>query len=434
MKESFQSAWDVAHMWANQSQDYASCYRTSVHFNYNDFYSYNTVIGTIVTARNGERVYVLDEGHYSNTTSGHQSIMNQSIPAGEIEFHVDGGKAKSADYKKSEKNNRVYATGYIYGRKIIYALMFEAIKWLDKSRKARQMKQTYLRDARKAVNSLRRYIQLFGYDRTQWWYNGWDFHKVAKKSPIWNEFLDRNEMYAVANEFCCYDETSPYTIRLMKLGAVLVACGVLTKDAVSDEDWTYIREQYLSVYEEENAKAEIAAYDKWLKQKNAAIRRQCAREEAKRKAEEERWIAEQRAKDAGRIKHDDAEVNSWHNGNTRYNYLYFESMKYKYDLPYNAWLRIYNGHIETSKGICLSFEEGHRLWKVVRAFEAGHEFRHELVLDLNGSQWKFNEYKNHVLHAGCHLIPFFECQRIADQMGWEGCRTLVPMSHYNKAV
>lgn len=310
-------------------------------------------------------------------------------------------------------------------------------EWLDKSRKARQMKQSYLTNARNIIDSLRRYIQLFGYDRTQWWYGSWDLHKVAKKHAIWNEFSDRNIMDSVATTFHRYDEPSTYTIRLMKSGNVLVACNILTKDSVSDEDWSFIQEQYLSLYYKENMKSERAAYDEWLKKKNAAVRRQLAREENKRQKEWGAWEAEERKKDVERIKHDEALIDAWHCGdNNLYDLSYnMRSMKYgRTSMPYNTWLRIYNGQIQTSKGIRLSFEEGHRLWNIVRAFEAGHEFRHELALDLNGTRWKFNEYKDHVLHAGCHLIPFFECQRIADQMGWEGCHTLVPVSHYDKVI
>jgi len=81
-------------------------------------------------------------------------------------------------------------------------------------------------------------------------------------------------------------------------------------------------------------------------------------------------------------------------------------------------LRIKNDLIETSKHIKISLEEGKRLWALVQAFHNGHEFRHDLALDLNGHQWKINSYKNDILTAGCHTIHFSECQEIANQLGW----------------
>lgn len=63
-------------------------------------------------------------------------------------------------------------------------------------------------------------------------------------------------------------------------------------------------------------------------------------------------------------------------------------------------------------------EEAKRLWTVVKAFENGHQFQHELALDMNGHRWAFNRYENHILTAGCHKIPFSECERIANLMGW----------------
>lgn len=428
IKESFGSAWDVAHLWANQMQIYARCYRTNVHFHKNEFYSYSTVIGTIVTARNGQRVYVLDMSHISHTTRSHQAFMEDSIPEGEIKFFVEG--AKSADYKRV--GNKIRPTGYDRGRKAIYSMLLEAIELLDKSYRARTNKLIYLGNARKAIDNARCYIQLFGYDRTQYWYGGYDLRRIGRKSAIWKEFSDYGKMYDIATEFHPYDDPSEYTIRLLKLCVTLVACDVLVKDSVSDKDWAYIQEKYFSLYDKESCKAERMVYNKWLEHKNEVVRRQYERE---RIEQEKQWAIleeEWRKEDEKRIEQDNAEIEAWHGGATRY--LHLTSTKYRHSSAYNTWLRVHNGHIETSKGICLSFQEGERLWKIVRAFEAGHEFRHELALDLNDHHWEFNEYKDHVLHAGCHLIPFFECQRIADQMGWEGCRTLVPMSHYNKAI
>ncbi len=82
----------------------------------------------------------------------------------------------------------------------------------------------------------------------------------------------------------------------------------------------------------------------------------------------------------------------------------------------NAWLRLRDGMIQTSKGIRIGIEEARRLWAIVKAFHEGMAFRHDLVLDLGGNKWKINKYENDMMTAGCHTIPYSEMEEMARQL------------------
>ena len=80
---------EVAHLWAHQTQSSA---RTpgAMSFDGPDFYSYSTVIGSIVTGKDGRRAYLVSDESYSVTTSAHQSRMRQAISRDAVAFYVPG--------------------------------------------------------------------------------------------------------------------------------------------------------------------------------------------------------------------------------------------------------------------------------------------------------------------------------------------------------
>jgi hypothetical protein len=84
----------------------------------------------------------------------------------------------------------------------------------------------------------------------------------------------------------------------------------------------------------------------------------------------------------------------------------------------NVWLRIKNGKIETSKGIKVEQTEAERLWRLIKVFHDGGQFKHDLVLDVTGQRWAFNRYENDILTAGCHQIAYSEMEGVARQLGW----------------
>ena len=85
----------------------------------------------------------------------------------------------------------------------------------------------------------------------------------------------------------------------------------------------------------------------------------------------------------------------------------------------NVWLRIKNGEIETSKGIKITQTEAERLWRLIKIFHDGGQFKHDLVLDVTGQRWAFNCYENDMLTAGCHRIAYSEMEGVARQLGWD---------------
>lgn len=84
----------------------------------------------------------------------------------------------------------------------------------------------------------------------------------------------------------------------------------------------------------------------------------------------------------------------------------------------NAWMRIKEGIIETSKRIKIGIEEARRMWQVVSLLHRGGQFRHGLVEDMSGNKWSINRYENDILTAGCHRIAYSEMESIAKQLGW----------------
>ena len=85
----------------------------------------------------------------------------------------------------------------------------------------------------------------------------------------------------------------------------------------------------------------------------------------------------------------------------------------------NVWLRVKNGRIETSKGIKITQTEAERLWRLIKVFHDGGQFKHDLVLDVTGQRWAFNRYENDILTAGCHRIAYSEMEGVARQLGWD---------------
>lgn len=106
-------------------------------------------------------------------------------------------------------------------------------------------------------------------------------------------------------------------------------------------------------------------------------------------------------------------VSMWKQGEIKDIFMRYEPERNK---P-NAWLRVREGIIETSKGIRLDMNEAGRLWKYVRDLHNGSEFRHGLIEDKTGNRWKIDRYENDLLVAGCHRIGYDEMKGIAKQLG-----------------
>ncbi len=77
---------DVAHSWAHQLKTKQTCSNFS--FEGCLIYSYGTAIGEIITLKDGRKIYVLNTGRYSKSTSKHQGCAFGAIPNDAIKFSV----------------------------------------------------------------------------------------------------------------------------------------------------------------------------------------------------------------------------------------------------------------------------------------------------------------------------------------------------------
>lgn len=75
---------DVAHNWAHQLKSRLTSGNLS--FEGCLIYSYRTAIGEVITLKDGTKIYVLNTGSYSNSTSKHQGYAFSAIPTDAIKF------------------------------------------------------------------------------------------------------------------------------------------------------------------------------------------------------------------------------------------------------------------------------------------------------------------------------------------------------------
>lgn len=139
---------EVAHLWAHQTQDHAEA-PSAMSFRGPDFYSYSTVIGSIVTDASGNRVYLISEARYSITTSGHMSQMRQAIPDSAKQFHVPGCSTGCSDLADSKR--------------IMDAWRKQIEYTLEDAGKSRQPKKNrLLGEAAETLQRMRDYAEAFG--------------------------------------------------------------------------------------------------------------------------------------------------------------------------------------------------------------------------------------------------------------------------------
>jgi len=83
---------EIGHNWAHQLKKRQST--NSFSFEGTRIYSYSTVIADIATLQDGTKVYLLNDGGYSNSTSKHQSHAFGAIPNEAIKFSISCGHFK----------------------------------------------------------------------------------------------------------------------------------------------------------------------------------------------------------------------------------------------------------------------------------------------------------------------------------------------------
>lgn len=371
MKTVFNDPIEVAHLWAHQKQDCAS-YR-SMHFSADTVYSYNTPIAKILK-HNNKTVYVINTYSYSRTTDRHITAVLQSIPYNAITFEDTISNRFDGDYMCYWKN-----VDFIIRR------LSDIVSFLQKQSKARLF--DYRKDILHSISQIAQWITFWELDRRRRWTSGCVKYKYY---PSIFDFWKENNIDKVSK--CVSEAPVLDATTFVLLFSTIHKHGWFTNVPIDEKCIDillneYYGAEYISRINANNKKLETLS----------KRRRTISRKKTLKNALDS--------------------LESWHNGELK-NWYHCD-----YFVQLNGWdtaLRVVGKcYIETSKHVQLSLDEGWRLWQLVKAFEQGKQFQHDLVLDLDGQRWKLDKYENHILFAGCHAIPFSECERIAKQMNWQ---------------
>lgn len=379
MRKVFNSMYDVAHLWAHQKQEEASC--GHLYFQDETIYSYGShyEVGKIVYNQKGEKAYVLNTLTYSPSTLRHQGIVRSSVPSNSTTFDVKDCVAPvTVDGKPALYNKAML---------FIAKQLDEMYEYIEKQRRAR------VSDYRWAIviciNQIHKWIDFWQLDKAQNWrvceYRGIN---DSKRQPTVYKYWGEANYDKIKEDCSLNDEHTATCIRLFSL---LVELKMLDSSLYGDDSVNPLLEKFFSKEETDAINYSI---------KKAKVR-------YKRKVKNKRKLE---------IKQQAEDLELWKKGKKSYVYTPYYFLEAK---GWDTALRINDGYIQTSKSIRLSLEEGKRLWIIIKAFEQGKMFQHQLATDTNQHQWEINSYENHVLTAGCHHIPFSECERIAKIMNWQ---------------
>lgn len=380
MRTVFNSRYEVAHLWAHQLQDEARYSGGNFYFDGDTIYSYGSHFpcGRIVHNRNGQQAYILNSNSYSNSTSRHQSETLGSIPGYATIFYTPQCQSP----KVVGKLNCDYTSAVKYVLRQLQTI----ISLMGKHKRARIY--DYTTDIYDCCLNIRRWITFWELDKKQKWnvmYNG---SRTAMMPTIFDYFSSKLKYEK-------WELTDKELAECVECWNLFNANGMFTdRHNTAENPMNYVIQSLILSWFGEEWQQRLETQNKKMQSL------------AKRRTEMQRKKA---------IKDCLERLDKWHNHKTC---CFDANGAFKQVYHWHTALRISDDHIETSKGIHLTFDEAKRLWSVIQAFEKGMAFRHDLALDMNGHKWTLNSYENHILRAGCHLIPFSECQRIAEQMGW----------------
>lgn len=346
----------VAHLWANEKKE--SARGGNFFFEGESIYSYgyHFEVGRIVRNKRGEKAYLLNNEYYSTSTSAHQRYIYGAIPT--------GSKVFSVGYNMSNTGNMAFVTSQL-----------ESIKdAIEKYKKART--ELPYQNVWGAFRNLMGYIEFFGMGTPQ---------RLLKKSV--NEWLGASHELSRRSD----KVKREYIRELKRVFQILLNYQPLevlgTVNVIVDE---------------------VCGEGTWIKYLERIKRFEKSREE-REKIKIETYRKEQEARDKSLKER----VQMWKSGEI--SQLYYCCLE---NGQPNVWLRIKNGEIETSKGIKITQTEAERLWRLIKIFHDGGQFKHDLVLDVTGQRWAFNCYENDILTAGCHRIAYSEMEGVARQLGW----------------
>lgn len=141
---------EVAYLFANQSQDYATDYR--VKFEGKSYYSYSTEIASFRSNDKGEECVFIDVRTFSNTTSGHQSSVIRACIHLTV-FEYESGRCRYDRYSNAPSDVTV---DFIYNYYIDKATELQS-----KSNRARKNKLSLIEQAKHYLVKANQLIDFF---------------------------------------------------------------------------------------------------------------------------------------------------------------------------------------------------------------------------------------------------------------------------------
>lgn len=386
MRRCYNSTSEVAHIWAHQLQDSARYSGGNFYFHGNTIYSYGSHFpcGKIVQNQQGKEAYILNSDSYSTTTAKHKNEVWQAIPSSSTYFSTPGCKAP--ELSRSGK----YLYGYWQTMSVIVEWLSDLESFIDKQKKARS--RDYRGDISRIVLDIHDWIEFWGlHKKSKWAVFSCSEDKLENHVDIFT-FFGKQNSYAEIHHYC--QKTVDRCVILTNLFNALCTsqCLLIGKNVIEYTDV----DRFLELYWGTDIAKELEAKQK----KVEVLERQ-----------RQRKIAKQR------IKEDHKRLEQWHEHDPKV-YNWHPSHEFIAAYQWHTALRITKDYIATSKHITISFEEGKRLWLIIKALHNGMTFKRDVALSLNGQKWVLNSYENDILTAGCHKIPFSECERIANIMGW----------------
>ena len=167
MRTKYSSNSELAHIWANDpdSSVYKSAHSFSCH--YGKLYSYNTVIGQIVTEPAGRDTVIYNNASYSNSTAKHQNFMRGATRHYDvINITIPEMNLSSLVYRQSEFESVIKEPSEK-----------RALDLLAKAYKARTRASFYYSEAFDIYENLTKYAQFFKLE-----YTAPDLEKVKIKA------------------------------------------------------------------------------------------------------------------------------------------------------------------------------------------------------------------------------------------------------------
>lgn len=391
----------VAHLWAHQSQESARN-NGNFYFEGKDIYSYGSHFRCASIERNqqGEKAYLVTTRTYSNTTAKHMSMVRNAIPGYETVFYTPRSV--------SLRNERMSTYDYHEAAYYIVDQIEKIGESINAQKKSRS--KNYADQVEDCLLNIGRWIAFWGLDKRQKSVKGQWLMPVLDKLCSTRK-QDIKDFWEVTGECSQYNSYTPREDKseYQKLLQDILSRGLIQPTAIGGfED----RVSQLFLDRTGDPQLWEKFEERWLRQEETNRRKAEQRERlrAERKA---RWQRENEERQRIALMTFEEKRGLWYSGEISGTWFNVPS-----GLDFNALLRVRNGAIETSMGICIEATEAARLWKLVELYHKKEaDFRHDLVRDANDNQWTLNSYHNDIMTAGCHRITYDEMRNVAQQLG-----------------